>query len=295
MQKQTIQPSVSIKKPSYLGLAHAPRERRSILLVLFSLSFFLVGQYAPSFVYAAGDQTTIVGIKKSRTTQILDNFKDQEKVLLFENVPFSSDDELGLFNAERKMNSLNDILKRISDSKEQYKEQKRVVTREKFTLKKTIADLDASIAETEKSISDTEDLIAEKNREIAKYAAHIDELNAKIQENKTSILRYLSYIYNKGDLVYDEAQNIDLLRSIILNDGDLGEIFNDIHYKSILEMAGQNFIEVHRNLVKEYYYDKESLKKEKLANVRLKGELVSKNRDISSQKQYKEQLLEVTK
>lgn len=216
-------------------------------------------------------------------------------MLLFENVPFSSDDELGLFNAERKMNSLNDILKRISDSKEQYKEQKRAVTREKFTLKKTIADLDASIAETEKSISDTEDLIAEKNREIAKYAAHIDELNAKIQENKASILRYLSYIYNKGDLVYDEAQNIDVLRSIILNDGDLGEIFNDIHYKSILEMAGQNFIEVHRNLVKEYYYDKESLKKEKLANVRLKGELVAKNRDISSQKQYKEQLLEVTK
>jgi len=296
MQKQTIQPSVSIKKPSYLGLAHAPRERRSILLVLFSLSFFLVGQYTPSFVYAAdGDKTTIVGIKKSRTTQILDNFKEQEKVLLFENVPFSSDDELGLFNAERKMNSLGDILKRISSSKEQYKEQKRVVTREKFTLKKTIADLDSSIAETEKSISDTEELIAEKNREIAKYAAHIDELNAKIQENKASILRYLSYIYTKGDLVYDETQNIDVLRSIILNDGDIGEIFNDIHYKSILEMAGQNFIEVHRNLVKEYYYNKEALKKEKLANVRLKGELVAKNRDISAQKKYKEELLEITK
>lgn len=193
------------------------------------------------------------------------------------------------------MNSLNDILKRIGSSKEQYKEQKRVVTREKFTLKRTIAVLDESIAETEKSISDTENLIAEKNREIAKYALHIEELNAKIQENKASILRYLIYIYTKGDLVYDGSQNIDVLRSIILNDGDLGEIFNDIHYKSVLELAGQNFIEVHRNLVKEYYYNKESLKKEKLANVRLRGQLVAKNRDITAQKQYKEQLLEVTK
>lgn len=193
------------------------------------------------------------------------------------------------------MNSLNDILKRINSSKEQYKEQKQIVTREKFTLKRTITDLDESIAETEKSIADTEELIAEKNREIAKYAANIDELNAKIQENKESILRYLTYIYTKGDLVYDGAQNIDVLRSIILNDGDLGEIFNDIHYKSILEMAGQNFIEVHRSLVKEYYYNKESIKKEKLANVRLRGQLVAKNRDISAQKQYKEQLLEVTK
>ncbi|MDD5376856.1 MAG: peptidoglycan DD-metalloendopeptidase family protein [Candidatus Gracilibacteria bacterium] len=265
-------------------------------ITLGTLAFFLASQYAPSFVQAAeGDQTTIVGIKKSRTTQILDNFKDQEQTLLFQNVPFSSDDELGLFNAERKMNSLNDILKRINSSKEQYKEQKQIVTREKFTLKRTITDLDESIAETEKSIADTEELIAEKNREIAKYAANIDELNAKIQENKESILRYLTYIYTKGDLVYDGAQNIDVLRSIILNDGDLGEIFNDIHYKSILEMAGQNFIEVHRSLVKEYYYNKESIKKEKLANVRLRGQLVAKNRDISAQKQYKEQLLEVTK
>lgn len=186
-------------------------------------------------------------------------------------------------------------MKRINSSKEQYKDQKRVVTREKFTLKRIIADLDTSISETEKSIADTEELIAEKNREIAKYVLHIDELNMKIEENKASILRYLTYIYTKGDLVYDGAQNIDVLRSIILNDGDIGEIFNDIHYKSVLEMAGQNFIEVHRSLVKEYYYNKESLKKGKITNVRLKTELLAKNRDISAQKLYKEQILEVTK
>ena len=265
-------------------------------LTLIFIPFFAISQYIPFLVSAAeSDPTTIVGIKKSRTTKILDNFKEKQDVLLFQNVPFSSDDELGLFNAERKMNSLNDILKRIDASKEQYKEQKRMVTREKFTLKKMIADLDASIAETEKSITDTEELIAEKNREIAKYAMHIDELNAKIEENKASILRYLTYIYTKGDLVYDETQNIDVIRSIILNDGNLGEIFNDIHYKSILETAGQNFIEEHRNLVKEYYYNKESLKKEKLASVRLRGELVAKNKDIAAQKQYKEQVLEITK
>lgn len=236
-----------------------------------------------------------MGIKKSQTTQILDNFKDQEQTLLFENVPFSSDDELGLFNAERKMNSLSDILKRINSSKEQYKNQKRVVTREKFTLRNTIRDLDASIAETEKSISDTQNLIAEKNRDITKYSSHIEELNTKIQENKTSILRYLTYIYIKGDLVYDDTQNIDVLRSIILNDGNIGDIFNDIHYKTVLEMAGQNFIEVHRSLIKEYYYNKESLKKEKIINVRLKTILLSKRQDISAQKAYKEQILEITK
>lgn len=248
-----------------------------------------------SFLFAEEDAATIVGIKKSRTTEILDNFKEKEKVLLFDNIPFSSADEIGLFNAERKMNSLSEVLKRVSSSKDQYKEQKQVVTREKFTLKRMIADLDASIAETEASITETEELIATKNREIAKYSAHIDELNTKITENKAAILRYLTYVYNKGDLIYDESQNIDVLRSIILNDGDIGEIFNDIHYKSILQMAGQNFIEIHRGLVKEYYYNKESLKKEKIATTKLRSALIAKNRDISEQKAYKEELLEVTK
>ncbi len=266
------------------------------ILTTLILSVSCVQTCAPAFVYAAGsDPTTIVGIKKSRTSKILDNFKNQEKVLLFENVPFSSDDELGIFNAEKKMNSLNDVLKRLQSSKEQYKEQKQVVTREKITLKRTIAELDTSISETEQSIKDTEDRIAEKNREIAEYSLHIDELQQKIATNKESILKYLTYIYTKGDLIYDNAQNIDVMRSIILNDGNISDILNDIHYKSILEITGQNFIEQHRLLIKEYYYNKESLKKEKIEHLRLKNELITKNRDLLGQKEYKEQLLEVTK
>jgi len=168
------------------------------IFTAFILSVFCVHIYAPAFVYAAeSDPTTIVGIKKSRTSKILDTFKNQEKVLLFENVPFSSDDELGIFNAERKMNSLSDILKRLQSSKEQYKEQKRIVTREKITLKRTISELDSSISETEQSIKDTENRISEKNREIAQYAQHIEELQQKITVNKEAILRYLTYIYSK--------------------------------------------------------------------------------------------------
>jgi len=85
------------------------------------------------------------------------------------------------------------------------------------------------------------------------------------------------------------------MRSIILNDGDISDILNDIHYKTILEITGQNFIEQHRNLIKEYYYNKESLKKEKIEYLRLKNELITKNRDLVGQKEYKEQLLEMTK
>jgi len=86
-----------------------------------------------------------------------------------------------------------------------------------------------------------------------------------------------------------------VIRSIILNDGDLSEIMNDIHYKSVLQIAGQNFIERHRSLVKEYYYNKEALKREKMEFVRLKRELTAKNNELVAQKDYKTELLEVTR
>gem|GEM_PF-2315681 len=72
-------------------------------------------------------------------------------------------------------------------------------------------------------------------------------------------------------------------------------MLNDIHFKSLIEVSGQNLIEVHRDLVREHYYNKESLKKEKLELIRLKDELTSKNEDLISQKDYKKELLETTK
>jgi hypothetical protein len=41
----------------------------------------------------SGDTTSFVGIKKSRSSAIIDSFKDQQKELLFVNSPFTPDEE----------------------------------------------------------------------------------------------------------------------------------------------------------------------------------------------------------
>lgn len=241
------------------------------------------------------DSSSFLGIKKSRSAQILDSFKDKEKELIFETVPFTSEDESILFDKESKMGSLNNIMTRLESTKEQYKEQKREVTKQKLTLKNYIAEIDANVADTEKAIEETRQEISINNENIAKLMQDILDLEEKISSNKASLLEYLSYIYSKGDMVYGEDNEIDLIRSIVLNDGNLSDIINDIQYKSILEVAGQNFVEIHRNLVREYYYNKEMLKKEKASNIKLKVALEQKIKELDAEKLYKQELLEETK
>ena len=241
------------------------------------------------------DSSSFLGIKKSRSAQILDNFKDREKELIFETVPFTSEDESILFDKESKMSSINDIVARLESAKDQYKEQKREVTKQKLTLKSYIAEIDSNTADTERAIEETKQEISINNENIAKLVQDILDLEEKISSNKASLLEYLSYIYSKGDMVYGEDNEIDVIRSIVLNDGNLSDIINDIQYKSILEVAGQNFVDIHRGLVREYYYNKESLKKKKSDNIRLKTALEQKIKDLDAEKAYKQELLEETK
>lgn len=241
------------------------------------------------------DSTSFLWIKKSRTAKILDNFNEREQVLLFENVPISTDDEWILFDSDAKLRSLDDMLKKVEDRKEILKSRKRNVTKQKFDLKHAIEDLDASIKETEDSIKQTENEISNKNWEIIELTSRIKTLDEKIINNKKTLLSYLSYIYTKWDWLYWSDNDVDVIRSVILNDWNLWDLLNDIHFKSLIEVSGQNLVETHRDLIKEYYFNKESLKKEKLELLRLKNDLKTKNDDLAAQKDYKEELLETTR
>lgn len=143
-------------------------------------------------------------------------------------------------------------------------------------------------------IRDTEIAIVKGNRNIADLQAKTADLKEKIEANRKTILEYLTYVYSKGDLVYAGDQDVDILKSMLLNDGNLSDILTDIHYKSLLESAGQNFIEIRRNLIHEYYVDTEALKKEKVENLRYKNGLRDRRKELESQRAYKEQLLRIT-
>lgn len=241
-----------------------------------------------------GDTVSFVGIKKSRTAKILDDFKENQDKILFNNIPFNESEEAGIFDSEEKIKNLEQMLKRIEESKDSLKEQKQAVTARKFTLTAMLADLDKDIADNEQKVSESEEMIRAKNKEIADTVRMISELQDRIDTNKQAILGYLSYLYSKSDLVYDDKNEVDVIKALVLSDGNLSDILSDLHFKSLIEVTGQNFLEERRALVKDYYVKTSQLKEEKNQVIQMKRLLEAKRLELDEQKAYKTQLLEVT-
>jgi len=245
---------------------------------------------------AVKNATTTVGLKKKTTARILDNFNKNEKELLFDTFPISLDDELGIALQEKKKRTMEAVLARLDRIQSQYKEQKKEVTKKKLTLKALVKSLDDSIEEAAANIATLQNEIAQKNRQMSDLSSKIDDLQTKIDSNKKALLEYLSYIYSQSDRLYDDSNNeIDIMKSILLNDGSLSDVMSDIHYKTIVELAGQNFIEMYRSFVKEFYYSKEKLKDEKKNQLVLRTKLITQNNELETQKSYKEELLQITR
>lgn len=264
---------------------------------ILALALAAVAVFTETVVPASAleaDSMSFVGIHKSRTAKILDNFKDKQEELLFDNTPYMMGEESGLFDAQARIQALEKVSARLENAKSQYQERKQDLQVQKVTLRNTLKRLDDSIEQSMGLIRDTEVKIVKGNRNIADLQAKTEDLKAKIEANRKTILEYLSYVYSKGDLVYAEDQNVDILKSMILNDGNFSDILTDIHYKSLLESAGQNFIEIRRGLIKEYYLTTEDLKKEKVENLRYKTALRDRRAELESQRAYKEKLLRIT-
>lgn len=90
---------------------HSGITRFFVLIFTFCYAFLSLGLpiltsesgrgFLENRVYAAsGDSVSFVGIKKSRTAKILDDFKDSQKVILFDKSPFTQEEEQGMFESE---------------------------------------------------------------------------------------------------------------------------------------------------------------------------------------------------
>ena len=246
-------------------------------------------------VKATLDTTSFVGIKKSKTTKILDSFKESQKEILFNTSPFTEEEERGMFESEGKIKNLEEIIARIQESKDSLKDQKREVTTRKYSLQSMIEELNQNITDKTKQIADSEESINAKNREIADLLREMVQLQDRIDTNKEAILSYLSYIYSKGDLMYDDEDSIDLIRALVFTDGNVSDVLANYHFMTLIEVTGQNFLEERRTLLSKYYVQTQQIKQEKTNVISLKNELKEQEKELQEQKVFKEDLLEKTK
>lgn len=227
--------------------------------------------------------------------RVLDAFKSEQKRLLFENVPFWDGQQQDLLLEEYRMNGLAGVMKRVDAIKEQYEWQRDLMTQRRISLEEFIKQSDADIANKSYEIANTENTITVRQSEIAIKQQHLVDLQARIMKNKQTILQYLTYIYTEWDLLYDENQNIDVLRGIIMNDGDIQEVFSEIHYQWLISQVGQRFVDEYRWLMREYYSTVVALDEEVNRLTELEKNLEAQKLALEAERIERQRILDVTR
>ena len=262
------------------------------LLLLNILSYTLIATSLAHIFPVSLFAENFVGIEKSRSAVILDRFKEWEKVLLFETSPFPQWVEQKLFLAERKANTLAQMLNRVNETKDQYKEMKRNVVEKKMSLKDAIAQIeqDMSLTQTEIEKRERDSVGIEAN--IRSTQNRVSALQEKIAASKAILLQYLEVIYTKWDVVFDvKNQDVDLLKTIVMNSNDAARVLDDIYSQALLELAGKEFIDNYRSAVAALYQENLSLQKQKEDLEVAKKDLENYQITLDDQKDYKEALL----
>lgn len=227
---------------------------------------------------------------------ILDIFKEQQYELLFEsNIGELSAEETSLFNISKKIDLYWNIWDHASNLREEY-EERMLENLEKISdLEEQIESLGDEINVTSNKVWIINNQIIEIKWEIDKNITTIELLKGKIEENKEILLKYLVYLYKKWNTLSSEFNDVDNLKSILLNSQSISELINDIYFKWIIQITWKNLIDKHREYIAELYIKKIELEKEEEELKNLRKNKILNVKVLNEKLDFKNELLETTK
>ena len=251
--------------------------------------FFLVTATTLSYL------TTSFALDSTRSGAIVDNFKDRQKAILFDTMPFTESGINDILEQEYRMNGLDALKTRIAAVEEFYTEKKNETTVARVSLENTLKTIDTSIQATNTSIEQTQTSILEKKQKIQVLERASLELKKKIHSYRETILSYLANLYSEGNLIMDDSGQIDMMQALIMTDTDTDFHLTDMTYKSLVAQLGQKFVDDYRSLVREYYVNNIRTNEEKEGLENLELSLLKQKATLEAQKKERENLLEITK
>lgn len=136
-----------------------------------------------------------VAIDPKTSGRIIDAFKEQQKEILFESLPFSESGANMILEHEYTMNGLDGLRSRLLLIQGAYVEKKNEVTGQRKTLEEALAILDSTIAQTEAQITLSNMRIREKDIKAQELSQLSIDLSKKIYASRKTILSYVANIY----------------------------------------------------------------------------------------------------
>lgn len=247
------------------------------------------------FVFSFSISFWVFAISDTQKWAILDSFKKKQYDLLFEsNLWEVSKEEKEIFNISKRINLFSNIKDNITNERQSY-ETKSIQNLEKIvSLEQQVKQLDEDIENSTNNIEKLNSKIIETNTEIESIKNVVKVLTKKVSDNKEILLKYLVYIYKKSNTIYSEEE-VDNLKSIILNWEDISELLNDIYFKWIIEVAWKNLIEKHKEYISKLYFQKIDLEKKEDSLKSMRKAVIVGRKTLKDKKEFKDELLKITK
>ena len=236
-----------------------------------------------------------IALDRATAGRILDNFKDGEKEILFQNTPINGSGSNELLQSEYNMNGLEALKSRLQGMRDAYDTRKIEVQEKRLSLEETIRAIDSAILLSTENIEKIESEIATRTFHIQELRSTSLEYRKKIRANRSVILKYLSNIYSETSLISGSDGNIDMLKSLIITQNDTDFFFTDIAYKELIALLGQKFVDEYRSLLKDYYILTTNIEDEVQKLEKDKSDIENQKKMIESQKAEQSKLLEITK
>jgi len=223
---------------------------------------------------------------------------DRFKQIQYENIylknPFFNE-TLTFYSTQRKVLLFEDLRKKHLSEKAMLAKNYTAITSRAENLETIIAKLRVDMEDLQAGIVRTNKEIITLGKEIKTLKWDISSKNREIYETRQILLEYLAHIYKKQNAISSiDSQEIDLIRTFLLSNGSIGDIMSELHFSSILEIAGQKILDQYREMVKELYLEQYELEtKNKLVKEKRDTELKRKKR-LAEKRQLRDQMLLLT-
>lgn len=236
-----------------------------------------------------------VAIDPTTSGRIIDNFKEQQKEILFESLPFSESGAEMILQQEYAMNGLEWLRSRLSLIQWAYVAKKDEITERRNTLEVALWILDATISQSESSIAIMTVRIRQKDLRSQELSQSLIDTSKKIYTYRQTILSYLSNIYAEGNMVLGNDGEVDIIKWLIFSDGDTDEALSEMTYKSLVTLLGQKFVDEYRTLKRNLYLLRIQVEDERATIADLKKDLELQKSLLESQRGERVRLIEITK
>lgn len=234
--------------------------------------------------------------KKDKNQLILENFQKQEIKNIFDNTDFfDGTTNVSLINSSKKVDIYSTLKSKAEEKRLYLEKQNEQLIERVSSLENSIASIDRDIQDKITEVNLTNIKIMQIRNDIEVWKKTIELLKRKINSNREVLLEYVTHIYKKWNLTFNESNDIDNIKWIILNWEDIWEILNDLNFKSMLELTWQKLIEKHRQYVGTMYVKKMELELNQKNLVSLRNHLIIGKKVLDEKKEFKQRILEMTK